>query len=657
MGMAASQARLLSITSRMADNELRAQIINNAKMRLTDDSSAASEKYISALNKTQMMLSNYDLLGNEQYQELTFQNLTSYSAYNNQYGLINKSGELVVSDLDAAKYENALKAAEANSDTDALTEFLKSYGLEKTTTYFDNPEIDPDMETIYNGDVEYDDNGNRVSGLHYGYDLSKTSTEKMVYDRLVSEYNEADTAYTNAVIKNMKTFLNDYIPSGETLDYEAKYDEVLKYYTDNGTQPTIAQSQSSLNYISKLFSEFVRNGYINQKDSDGKNTEFYTKMQYYLNNYIKFNGTSSAIAAPTTITETDDGYNIANGLFTIKGTDGNYTVELGPNADQESTITLNGGITNQNGIYSFTYNESFTEEDGTVTTTTNTCTFMTEPLSATINYTADELETAQAIQTVYKYFMQNVISEMNRDKFADSAKAEQQAYYDAAKNLSMFIFGTDVGKEDYDKLTDMEWIINSGKATTNLDGNTTITLQQNIDGTYTDVEYKANFEAIIDIYLVDQMIEKYGMPKTTWIDKNNPDENADAKAQWYTNLFEKMQESGYQKIEKGLTTSAEWIQFALESGLLSMVQVDKNNLWTSTMYSNCSDITEDTVELEITRAEAEYKRETQKIQAKDKRYDLELKNIDTEHNSLQTEYDSIKSVIDKNVERNFKMFS
>lgn len=44
------------------------------------------------------------------------------------------------------------------------------------------------------------------------------------------------------------------------------------------------------------------------------------------------------------------------------------------------------------------------------------------------------------------------------------------------------------------------------------------------------------------------------------------------------------------------------------------------------------------------------------IEAKDKRYDIELKNIDTEHQSLQTEYDSIKSVIDKNVERNFKMF-
>ena len=68
-------------------------------------------------------------------------------------------------------------------------------------------------------------------------------------------------------------------------------------------------------------------------------------------------------------------------------------------------------------------------------------------------------------------------------------------------------------------------------------------------------------------------------------------------------------------------------------------------------------MSEDTIELEITRAEAEYKRETNKIQAKDKRYDLELKNIDTEHNSLQTEYDSIKSVIDKNVERHFKLFA
>ena len=87
-----------------------------------------------------------------------------------------------------------------------------------------------------------------------------------------------------------------------------------------------------------------------------------------------------------------------------------------------------------------------------------------------------------------------------------------------------------------------------------------------------------------------------------------------------------------------------------------MSKVNDEDMWVSTMYTNCSDITESTVDVDITRAEAEYTKKMNAIQAKDKRYDIELKNIDTEHNSLQTEYDSIKSVMDKNVERNFKMF-
>ena len=146
-----------------------------------------------------------------------------------------------------------------------------------------------------------------------------------------------------------------------------------------------------------------------------------------------------------------------------------------------------------------------------------------------------------------------------------------------------------------------------------------------------DLPYRANFQVVKDIYLSEKMIEKYGAPKYTWIDKNNPDENAEKKAAWYTNLFNRINEGGYQALETGLAHSAEWIKFALESGLVSMEQVDVKKQWVSTMYSNCSNIT-------------------------DKRYDIELKNIDTEHQSLQTEYETIKSVIDKNVERNFKMF-
>lgn len=659
MGMAASQARLLSITSRMADNELRAQIINNAKMRLTDDSSKASEKYISALNKTELMMNNYDLLGNKQYQQLTYANLTSYSAYNNQYGLINKAGELVVSDLDAAKYENAVAKAKDDPDSDALTEFLKSYGLEKTTSYFDSNKISDDLKTRYEGDVEYDDNANRISGLHYGYEVSKTSTEKMVYDTLVADYEKTNSAYTKAVIKNMKEYLYGMVPSGESMTLEEKYDEVVKYNTPNGLNPpTISQSQSSLEYLKKVLNTLVSKKELNTKNN-GQNTEFYDKMLYYLNDMIKFNGSTSTIAMPVGMSKTSDGYSIGNGVFIVKNNGNGYELELGPNAAEgDSAYALNGGITNNNGVYSFNYNETYTDPStGAVTTTPGSCSFTTEPLAATMTSQGDEYDTAEAVKTAYKYFIQNVLSQMNRSAFASSAQSQQQAFYAAAQKLSMFIFGVDVGPQDYDKLTDMEWILNNGMETTNLDGTTKIQLELMENGEPVTKEFLANFEAIKDIYLCEQMMEKYGKPSYTWIDKNDPNENADAKAQWYTNLFEKMQLSGYQKIEKALVNSQEWIQYALESGLLSMVQVNKSHQWVSTMYSNCSDITEDTVDLEITRAEAEYKKETQKIQSKDKKLDLELKNIDTEHNSLQTEYDSIKSVIDKNVERNFKMFS
>lgn len=55
-------------------------------------------------------------------------------------------------------------------------------------------------------------------------------------------------------------------------------------------------------------------------------------------------------------------------------------------------------------------------------------------------------------------------------------------------------------------------------------------------------------------------------------------------------------------------------------------------------------------------AEAKYATEMASIQTKDKQFDLDLKNIDTEHNALQTEIDSVKKVVDKNIERSFKIF-
>ena len=119
MGMAAGQARLLSITARLNHNELRTMHISNAKIRLADQTEKVGEEYINALNETQLMYSTYDANGNISYQRLTGYALSTYGPLKNQYGLVNAAGQILVSELDGKNFE----------ESDNLEEFLDKYGL------------------------------------------------------------------------------------------------------------------------------------------------------------------------------------------------------------------------------------------------------------------------------------------------------------------------------------------------------------------------------------------------------------------------------------------------------------------------------------------------------------------------------------------------
>ncbi len=725
MGMAASQARLLSITSRMSDNELRSQLINNAKMRLTTDSSKASEKYLAALNEAQMMFSNYDTAGNSQYQQLTFSNLTSYSAYNNQYGLVNKSGQLLISENDASKYTEALDKAKADPDVDvndpdsvnskALEEFLKSYGLEKTTTYFDNSEItsiDPNIKKIYEGDMEFeygvDANGmpkaDRISGIHYGYDESLKTKDYGIYKSLLDDYSSAKQNW-KAVSKQAEQAYVKNLPSTGG-DYEKVYQNAIEW--SNSLEPQYDDKGNITGYKvgdnvydvgtevdkAKDFLGYMKQFYTNVGskwlDKDGVNKPFHDTMEWYFSLESLMNSGNPTYSKPTQA-YVRDGYTPTLTAVYKKDANNNDTNEIDYYVYTISTADQVNYPTSDT-VYP---DQKWTDADGNE---------ITVPVKEIKEQKISEEEFVQSIADMYRFFQAEVLSQLNpedptfRDMYKQQAgknktgkektDAEIQAekkydnaftnYKNASKNLSLFIFGKDVGNStQYDKLDDMEWILygdwknkndpSEGRTnqpvgpTTAIDtseGGITYDLTFKIPNSLEDKDlpYRANFQVVKDIYLSEKMIEKYGAPKYTWIDKNNPDENAEKKAAWYTNLFNRINEGGYQALETGLAHSAEWIKFALESGLVSMEQVDVKKQWVSTMYSNCSNITESQVDVDITVAEAEYNKTMNEIEAKDKRYDIELKNIDTEHQSLQTEYETIKSVIDKNVERNFKMF-
>ena len=160
------------------------------------------------------------------------------------------------------------------------------------------------------------------------------------------------------------------------------------------------------------------------------------------------------------------------------------------------------------------------------------------------------------------------------------------------------------------------------------------------------------------------------------------------KAQWYSNLWYKMNgpstdksaqgnnATNYSVLDPKLAASKDWIQDALSQGIVSIevaTYKDAANIienesrpltvklqgisWDPTEYGSCIDFTEVDDEAAIAKAEAEYQKKNNEITAKDKRYQSKIKTLDTEHNTLQTQYESVKSAMTKNIDRSFKTFS
>lgn len=705
MGMAAGQARLLSITSRMSDNELRAQIINNDKMRLATKSAQVSEAYTTALNEAQLMFTSYDKDNNSSYKELTFNALTAYNQYNNQYAISNSAGQLLVSETDAKNFQAA--------DGD-MNKFLKQYHLEQTTTYFEGLEKYQGANVSY-----YDSNGQLIKGTANTGVVYNTGVTVDALDKngeKVTKNVQVDSGITAKELKKM--YEGDGYESYDNIKaspYYYNYSAALSNFTEaktnfetkaaeimNNLFETIRidsdGSKHSISDISKLLAsatdtdnakKYIKlikdNAIPSLQKFSLKNDDvdaYYAFMTKLLDDAL--DGKASCETSNlTTNPDTGDEITLDGGFKLTKDSSGNWTAKfyetneegqliLGE-ASQTVTVGTDGKLSFNNGK---TGDEKVSYE-GIPVPVLNSATGKYEIPSGTFSeigeldvddyksigqQVIDSLINAMpnTFDTSTNYFKKNWIYDKTNNKISwqpngcEEANAADSVEYDAYKRAAAELYETIYGKKmppDFDennfaKLADLNEIPNLGA--------------------FNSEEKKAQFANIKQVTLLDNIMNTYGEPTYDWIDTSarpgnisdsSYNQNGSAKAQWYENLFNKMKTSGYKVLHDGLASSAEWMQFAFESGLVCLEQVDSKNNWNTTTYTNCSDITEQTNNAAITKAEAEYNAAMAKIENKDKRYDLELKNIDTEHNSLQTEYDSIKTAIDKNIERTFKIYS
>jgi hypothetical protein len=681
MGLAASQARLLTITARLADNELRSQTINNAKMRLATQSSQASEDYISALNNATMKFSNYDSTGATVSQDLTYNALTAYSSYNTQYGLSNSSGQILVSEDEAAMFENA------NGD---INTYLKAHGLEYTTTYFDeigNLE-NSDYPSPYNNiDVE------TMKSYYEEYGSYQASLEKQEYENAYKTYASAN----NQLLSATSSLFSDFVTSNSNTT-------IISYNSNSKDYLTTFTGTTSSAILSELKTMFT-----------GTNSNTYNINYLLNNNFINESAATEAkkvLNSFTTVTSNDIKYT----------TDANFTVPSTTNSDGtktyvvddyiELTVDSNGNVSNYKLLYQdeagetttitqgkstgsslmdyvnnlgYTYN--YTDDDGKTYSTTVKYALSKDSkgnytLKASNNYTDYQTFKDEIAPDILNQVMTILASGLNQETFSEYLLNASETTLNnygisinseitgSQKTLSQILDEYNESKQSYlelifdaNSISTVEEDINNKNSFTDDNGTVREVNAQNLSDIDFVLQYIKNkglqqsevFSTIIKENLVENLVEEYGEPKYAWVDENDTSNtgNADAKAQWYTNLFKRMQQ-GYKALENGLASSKEWIEYALESGIVSLEQVDTTFRWNSLDYKSCTKITEETDDAAVTKAEAEYNRAMNDIEAKDNIYDIELKNIDTEHTSLQTEYDVIKDVMKKNVERTFK---
>ena len=662
MGMAASQARLLSITTRMSDNELRSQLINNSKMRLATESSQVSENYINALNDAQYMFTNYDENNKATYQQLTFNSLTAYNEYNNQYGISNAAGQILVSERDAKRFEEA---------DGSLENFLAAYGLEYKTSYFEELEEQFGTQTIKLDTVKNLDGttttnysryniqelqaiyeGNQdAGGTHAGYDNSLMTQSFNSYLKLEEKYLKAEENYYSIIEEIMLDYAKGVSANG------VSYETILNYInsgTSDGNAVSYFYAFEAIINNMEAAGKFSKAAVFEYEEANGNvlKLDFPSYMQKLIDDMKYVNDTYKD-------SETSCTY---NGNVALISLDGDYYVEVtqtetAPDTysysyrlleqDEETGAYIDAVQYDEDGSKIFDYDPNnklvtFYEEGAPVFSYKYNFNGDSSWGKNTITYRETLLGDKNAtyfgnLGLLVSYFNDVMVNAFDGAQFASVAASnpEYSQYYneyaDAARALSNFIFGTDVGFSNYTYLSDYNWCLDRG-------------------GT------KADYQSVSDVLAIEELFAVYGEPKYAYIKDGDPDSNGDAEAKWYTNLFERMTQ-GYKAIENGLASSADWIKYALESGLVKMEQVDKDQKWNSITYSSCSDITEQTNDTAVAIAEAEYQKAMNKIENKDKVYDMELKNIDTEHTALQTEYDSIKSALDKNVERNFKLYS
>lgn len=99
-----------------------------------------------------------------------------------------------------------------------------------------------------------------------------------------------------------------------------------------------------------------------------------------------------------------------------------------------------------------------------------------------------------------------------------------------------------------------------------------------------------------------------------------------------------------------------YLQEMIKSGKMFLFKMANDNFYYQKNYSTDTFIKEIEDETAIAQAEAKYKTQKSRINAKEQEIDIKMKNLDTEISSLETEYEAVKKMISNNAQKAFARY-
>ena len=593
MGLSSSQARLLSITARITDNEYKSQQIANQRIKLSDISNNARKEYNDALNSDTFVFMAYNNYGGYVQTSLSPAALYEYQPSKNQYALTNTAGKVLVDNKDAKNFR----------ETDTLAEFLKRYDcldnvsekkkyIRRTPVEKENPEYIAEEERYQKA---YDDWKNLEPEKTITQVGEPAWTERLhdspIYKAIMSTkgclthavQNENCYMHVLADLLGPGTYTTSPDPNtGETHEYTIYEGRCKEPEHEEAHEKSNGWCwQSNMNHV---FEGFVRD-YINDESHKVYNHEDHDSVHWDVVD-VTYDGKVYK-----------DVWTYCDGKCDPNMSIKQKIIDLLWKVHDDYVLTADtGGRANERGhIAEFWHFLEFDLDEAKLVE------HEAVPGGEIENpdyakWLEDEPKKTEYPKTITEYEEEPYAVVEEKLTIIDPEKAQWYT------NLWYRMNGYD-NPEMIERLRP-EIVNDRDEDTTRTDYILSLM----------DIEKVTNTENF-------EVLDKNLMGSKDWLN------NALSQG-WLT----------MERVGKTQTSN----KYELN--------------WSSIIYTNATDITQVEDQERISLAEVKYAKTVRDIQAKDKKLQADMTKLDTEHNALLTQYQSIKSAIDKNVERSFKTF-